>query len=270
MIRRTLKDVVKDLPPLNRVPRDVEISEKAYKLYQKVLQGIYEVLAEMSPTEAGQQKAVQNILVQIGRLKQICAIACVDDTADLARTLYEQSDESDRRKVIIFSQYKAVAYAIWQRLADDGASCFVSRTNNEFITANADDRDRLVQEFQTDPSIKYLVVTEKTTKEGHNITAAGHVIFNDLFWTPAGHDQAIGRAYGRMADMHGVDAYFQKAQLPAEDEESIADWIWGLLGFKQGVIDMTVENIHSERTESSIQMQIVEKLKELAWTKKRK
>jgi SNF2 family DNA or RNA helicase len=131
-------------------------------------------------------------------MKQVCAIDKVEDTADLATELYDQTDESEDRKVLIFSQYKAVAYAIYQRLADQGALCFVRRGEDSFITADNNERDALVQQFQNDPSIKYLIVTEKTAKEGHNITAAGHVIFNDLFWTPAAHEQGEGRAYGRL------------------------------------------------------------------------
>lgn len=270
MIRRLKKDVYKELPAVNRIAKYPELNEKAIKLYQRVLHGIYEMIAEFSPGEAGSQKAVTNILTQIVRLKQVCAIATVDETADLARELYEQTDESEHRKVLIFTQFKATAYAIWQRLADDGAVSFVTRDGSNFVTADATKRDEIVQEFQRNPDIKYLIVTEKTTKEGHNITAAGHVIFNDLFWTPAAHDQAIGRAYGRISDMHGVDAYFQIAQLP-DDEESIADWIWELLAFKQGVIEETVEGIDNARNgDTSIQMALIEKMREQVWLRKKR
>lgn len=271
MIRRLKKDVLKDLPKLSRNQIFHELSPKAQKLYEKVLQGVYEQLAEYSPTGEVGTKAVTNILVQIGRLKQICAIDTADRSASLATQLYDETDENSKRKVIIFSQFKAVAYAIHQRLMDQGSLCFVSRTATEFKTANVNECDKMVQQFQNDPSIKYLVVTEKTTKEGHNITEAGHVIFNDLFWTPAGHDQAIGRAYARMSDLHGVDAYFVIAKQAGEDtDESVCEWIWQLLGFKQGVIDETVEGIQDERTESGVAMQLIEKMREAMWTKKRR
>lgn len=269
MIRRLKKDVIADLPKLRRITEYVELSEKAQKLYDKVLMGLFEKVAEWDAQGREDKKAVTNMLVQIMRLKQICSIDAIDRTAELATELYDQTDESSPRKVIIFSQFKAVAYAIYQRLADQGALCFVDRTPTEFKTVGNEERDKRVQQFQTDPSIKYLVVTEKTTKEGHNITAAGHVVFNDLFWAPTHHDQAIGRAYARLSDMHGVDAYFVIAQQRTE-EDSIAEWNWELLGFKQGVIDQTIEGLDAERQESSIQMAIIEKLREAMWTRKKR
>jgi SWI/SNF-related matrix-associated actin-dependent regulator of chromatin subfamily A-like protein 1 len=259
MIRRLKKDVYEDLPAVDRREIYHELSDKAKKLYEKILMGVYDLIEDYHPGSSGESKKVTSILAQIQRLKMVCAIDKAERSADLATELYDQTDESEHRKVIIFSQYKGAAFKIARLLGHEVLS-FVTRSGSDFVTANADERDRLVQQFQTDDKVKYLVVTEKTTKEGHNITAAGHVIFNDLFWTPAGHDQAIGRAYGRISDMHGVDAYFLITSL-GEDEESIEDWIWELLAFKQGVIDETVEGVESTR-DASIAMQLIEKVRE--------
>lgn len=264
MIRRLKKDVVQDLPPINRINEYHELSEKALKLYRKVEAGVYEAINEYSPNGVtGDAKAITNILAQIQRLKMVCAIDKANETADLAVELYE-STEGDYKKVIIFSQYKAVAFAIWQRLADDGALCFVKRTKSDFITVGNEERDKLVQQFQTDPEVKYLVVTEKTTKEGHNITAAGHVIFNDLFWTPAAHDQAEGRAYGRMSDSHSINSYYMITDM---DGGSIEEWIMELLAGKMAMINEVVEGVEAGR-DVSIAMALIEKMRGSMWTRK--
>jgi SWI/SNF-related matrix-associated actin-dependent regulator of chromatin subfamily A-like protein 1 len=261
MIRRLKKDVVKELPPINRINEYHELSEKALNLYRKVEAGVYEAVAEYSAKGESNEQGITNILVQIGRLKQVCAIDKVDQTAELAEELYEGTDASGNRKVLIFSQYKACAYAIWQRLADQGALCFVTKGAKEFRTADNEERDRLVQQFQNDPNIRYLVVTEKTTKEGHNITAAGHVIFNDLFWTPAGHEQAEGRAYGRLSDLHSINAYYM---ITAMEGDSIEEWIMELLAAKMRMINEVVEGVEASR-DVSVLMDLIEKMKGSMW-----
>lgn len=269
MIRRLKSQVYPELPAVDRRQIYHELSPKALKAYNKVLMGVYDAIEDYHPGQAGATMKVTSILAQIQRLKMISAIDKAERTAELAQELYDQTDESEHRKVIIFTQYKGVAYKIAKLLGKDALS-FVTRHGSEFVTADGPDRDRMVQQFQTDDSIKYLVVTEKTTKEGHNITAAGHVIFNDLFWTPAGHDQAIGRAYGRISDMHGVDAYFiiGTSEELGDEDGSIEEWIWQLLGFKQGVIEESVEGVESSR-DVSIGMMLIEKIRNSMGARKR-
>lgn len=261
MIRRLKKDVVKDLPPINRIPEHYELSGRAKRLYSKVMQGVYTAVAEYSASGTANQTAVTNILAQIMRLKQVCAIDTVERTAELATELYDSSEGDEFRKVIIFTQFKAVAYRIGQLLGHE-ALCFVSRGPSEFVTAEANERFALVDKFQSDPQYKFLVVTEKTTKEGMNITAAGSVIFNDLFWTPAGHEQAEGRAYGRLNAPHTVNSYWMIATNEEEPDGSIAEWIYQLLRNKQAVINQTVEGVESSR-DVSVATELISKIKDM-------
>lgn len=262
MIRRLKKDVIKDIVPPNRINQYHELSAKAKKLYQRVLDGVYEVVSEWDPNNAGDQRQVHHILVQIQRLKQVCAIDKVAATADLATSIYDSSDPEDRpKKVLIFSQFKATAYGIKVRLGDEAIG-FVSRRNGEFITADNSEQDRLVQEFQTNPNVHYLVVTEKTAKEGHNITQAMAVIFNDLFWTPAGHQQAEGRCYMRTGDMHNIDSYYMIA------EATIDDWIMQLLAAKLNIIEQVVEGVNTIRNaDESIFKELLDKMRNGQWKK---
>lgn len=262
MIRRLKKDVIKGIEPPNRINQYHELSPKAKKLYQRVLDGVYEVMAEWNPNEAGAEKKVHHILVQIQRLKQVCAIDKVSATADLATSIYDSSDPEDRpKKVLIFSQFKATTWGIRARLGSEAIG-FVDRKNGEFITVGNSEQDQLVQQFQTDPNIHYLCVTEKTAKEGHNITAAMAVIFNDLFWTPAGHQQAEGRCYMRTGDMHNIDSYYTIA------ESTIDDWIMQLLAAKLNIIEQVVEGVNTIRNaDESIFKELLEKMRGGLWKK---
>jgi SNF2 family DNA or RNA helicase len=262
MIRKLKKDVVKDLPPINRITEFHEMSERSRKVYEKVMQGVYESIAAYDAKGVGKgSQEVTNILAQIGRLKQVCAIDKVDATAELAMGLVESMAEDENGKVLIFSHYTAVAYAISRRLAeDDNCLCFVERAQKNWKVADSRERDSLVQRFQNEKKWKYLIVTENTAKEGHDITKAGAVIFNDLFWTPAAHQQGEGRAYGRMDNSHSITSYYQIV------EDSIEEWIWELLQKKLNIIEQVVEGVEASR-DSGVAMELIEKMKQMMWRK---
>lgn len=268
MIRRKQSDVVDEVPPLNRITEYHDLSKKAIKIYNKILDGIYQELQEFEAKryDYGQprESKVTHILAKIQRLKMVCAIDKVDQTSDLAMNLQDSASEGKHNKILIFSQYKAVAYAIHQRLGHESL-CFVEIGKDDFHTVDNNERDRRVQEFQNNSKIKYLVVTEKTAKEGHNITEAGYVIFNDLFWTPAAHEQGEGRAYMRINDPHGIDAYYMVTDM---DGDSIEEWIWALLQRKMAVINQTVEGVEASR-DVSVANELIAKLKESMFTRRK-
>jgi SNF2 family DNA or RNA helicase len=262
MIRRLKKDVIKELPPINRINHFHELTPKAKKIYNRILEGIYTKLAEWDPRSAGEQEAIANILVQIMRMKQVVAIDMIPSTADLATEVYD----STNKKVLIFSQFKPVCFGINQRLGDESLG-FVDRTaGGEFITVNDSERQARIDKFQSDPNVKFLCVTEKTAKEGYNITAAEVVIFNDLFWTPAGHQQAEGRAYGRLSNLHPIDSYYRIG------EGTISEWIMELLAAKMNIIEEVVEGVNKSRIagDESIVMELIKNMKEGMWTRSKK
>lgn len=250
MIRRLKKDVVSELPPINRITNLHELTPGAREVYKKVLQGVYEKI------DAAGNKIEQNvtsILAEIGKLKEVCAHDKVDAVVELAGELYDtEQDAGDsklgNKKVLIFSQYVDVVRKIALRLGRE-AIYWTGETPFE-------ERTRLENEFQTNPDVHFLVVSLMTGQTGLNLTAAGHVVFADLYWTPAAHAQAEERAYGRLSNMHGCDSYYLVAT------GTIEDWIQELLAAKLETINAVVEGIDAER-DPAIGMEIIRKLKEL-------
>ena len=261
MIRRLKKDVIKELEPINRINSYYELSLKAKKLYERVLAGVYERLAAWNPNEGAGEQSVTNMLVQIQRLKQVVAYDGVEGTADLATNILDATPDGERaHKVLIFSQFKATTYACAQRLGA-GALSFVRYAGSAgFVTDNAQEQQRKIDAFQNDPKINFLCVTEKTAKEGHNITAAQSVIFNDLFWTPAGHQQAEARAYGRVSDLHTIDSYYRIGT------NTISERIMDLLAQKLSIIEQVVEGVEASRADSSMIKELLSSLRDEMWT----
>ena len=252
MIRRLKKDVMKDLPEINRMVEYRELSAKARNLYNKVLAGVYELLSDWDPARAGDSKKVTNILVQIMRLKQVCAYAMMEETADKATEIYDSvGDENGNvkwKKVIIYSQFVSVVHGIAKRL---GQEAIIMTGTDDPKPA---DKMRKKDLFQEDESVHFLVATPQAAGEGLTMTAAGTTLWNDQLWTPAGHEQGEGRAYGRLNDAHGIDSIFMLAQ------DTIMEDIQELLRFKQNTINQTVEGIDAER-DTGVAMALIQKLK---------
>lgn len=243
MIRRTKEDIYgEDLPLKRRLYEYSNLSEKAQFVYNKILAGIWIDLA-------GVHINVTSILAQIQRLKQVCAIDTVDEVVEKAIELYDsQPVEKKHKKIIIFTQYIATAKSIQKKLGNE-AHLIMGMPN-----MSLDERMEVVDKFQKDDS-QFLVATTLAASEGLDITAAGTVIFNDLLWTPAGHEQAEDRAYMRQSDPHGIDAYYYVK------EKTIMEWIQELLDLKTEVIGETIEGVKASR-DTNIANELIKRMRE--------
>jgi len=250
MIRRLKRDVIKELPPINRIYETHDMSDEAMRKYKKVLQGIYEVLATYKPGHAGEEWKVTSILTEIMRLKQICSDDKLDRASEMAIELYDSADVDDpNRKVIIFSQFEGAVKEIAKRLGHEAVYFTGSNPMHE--------RTKLQDEFQNNDKVKFLVTTMRVAGEGLNLTRAGSVIFVDLGWTPAIHEQAEARAYGRLSNLHSINSYYLIAS------NTIEDWIQELLAMKMRIITEVVEGVKEVRdSDSSIANEIIKRLKD--------
>lgn len=90
------------------------------------------------------------------------------------------------------------------------------------------------------------------------------VIFNDLFWTPAGHSQCEGRAYGRLANPHPIDSYYVLT------EGTIEEWIMELLARKMAMFEEVVDGVENARdADVSVAMELIERLRQEFWKKEK-
>lgn len=246
MIRRLKKDVVAELPPINRITQFHELTPEAQARYKQVLAGVY-----MAIDRAGNhiERNVTSILAEIGKLKEVCAHDKVPVVVEHALNLNDSAEEGEvNNKILIFSQYKDVVRKIAHGL---GREAIYWTGDTAF-----EERTRLEHKFQNDPSIRFLVVSLMTGQTGLNLTAAGHIIFADLWWTPAAHQQAEERAYGRLSNLHGAESYYFITKA------TIEEWIQEMLQSKLGVIEAVVEGIDAER-DPSIGMEIISRLNAL-------
>ena len=246
LIRRKREDVQKDLPPIERIYDWYELSEEATVRYQLALEGLYKALEEFSPNDT-KDMFINGILAQITRLKQIVAQDKVDRIAELATELVDSEEGEGKGKVVIFSGFKPVVRGIARRLGHE-AVCF----DGDVPPA---ERQPIVDQFQNDPKIKFLVATGQTAGEGLTMTAGGYVIFSDFGWTPAYHQQCEGRIYGRLNEAHGAISYY------IVGINTIEEWIQELLAKKLQIIEQVVEGNDDVDAGKSMGYELIKMLK---------
>jgi SNF2 family DNA or RNA helicase len=236
MFRRKKLDVLKDLPAKVRQQHNIELEGEWKEKYQDVLNGIYRDLKDV------EHEVPNMVLAQINRFRQVVSQAKVEHTAEYARTLEESGE-----KCLVFTAWKETAEALGRELFCD------------VITGDVDQniRTAMQDKFNNDSNTKHLVLTLDVGREGLNLTGATSIVFNDFGWNPMIHDQAEGRAWGRLNDPHGCLVYYVAVK------DSIDSFMMQTLERKQTLIDAGVEGqkVYAS-TQVSLQREFVRYMKE--------
>lgn len=204
MIRRR-KNVLKDLGAKHRHLRWISPSE-GLAAYQDAMRDM--TLA---------------VMPKITRLRQRLEALKIEFVLETAEALPE--DE----KIIVFCQYMETVSTLKHSLAAVGVRC-VSLVGSD-STAK---RQRSVDDFQNDPSVRGFITTTAAGGVGITLTKATWVLFCSLPWTPALMRQAEDRAY-RMGQTRDVNVLVPLVA------ETIDEQVWRLLeaklGIEQDVVD---------------------------------
>ncbi|MDO5095879.1 MAG: DEAD/DEAH box helicase [Peptostreptococcaceae bacterium] len=193
---KTDKSIISDLPEKMEFIDYVGLSKKQIVLYKKV---VADMEKKISTSEGMSRKGL--ILTTIMKLKQICnhpdqylgqegylesESGKFDMLRELCETIYEK-----RERVLIFTQF--------QEIADFLAEFLRSIFNTEgFVLHGATpikQRNKMVEEFQSERYVPFMVLSVKAGGTGLNLTNANHVIHFDRWWNPAVENQATDRAY---------------------------------------------------------------------------
>jgi SNF2 family DNA or RNA helicase len=81
-----------------------------------------------------------------------------------------------------------------------------NRTRFSILTGSSINREKIVNDFQLDPSIKIFLISLKAGGVGLNLTAADYVFILDPWWNPASEMQALNRAH-RIGQYKSVFVY---------------------------------------------------------------
>lgn len=198
MLRRvkTDKNVISDLPEKLEQVEYVGLSKKQAVLYRKYVSELAKKLEEL---EGIQRRGV--VLASLTKLKQICNHPDqylgqqVYDAKDsgkfemlkaICETIYEK-----RERVLVFTQFKEIIP--WLDAFLEGI--FHRRGFTLHGGTSVASRNEMVEAFQGEDYVPYMVLSVKAGGTGLNLTQASHVIHFDRWWNPAVENQATDRAY---------------------------------------------------------------------------
>lgn len=211
-LRRTKKEVL-DLPEKIVSVIECELDAEWRKGYDTAWDQYIEWI-KSNPLKRDKMENVLTArgLVELGKLKQVCSLAKVHRIAADVKNMVDQDT-----KVIIFSQYTETIRQIAEALRAEKIGT-VTLTGQDDMKS----RQESVDGFQKDEDIMAFVANIKAGGVGLNLTAASHVIFADMDWSPEQHRQAEDRAH-RIGQEGTVNVYYYV--LHDTIEEDIVDML---------------------------------------------
>jgi len=242
-VRRVKKDVYAELPELRNAVQFLEINETQTKWYQSVEHDVVEYFANRAKElaqESGENgdniywekkirlEAARHLIQITGLRDAVSKIKYDSITSWLDNFLESSSDE----KVIVFAEHIEFVEKLHARYADKAVKIRGG--------VSVADRQNAVDRFQTDPTCRVFVANMTAASEGLTLTAASDVVFCELGWTPAIHEQCASRAYGRANDLHGATAWYLLAP------DTIDEDIYSLLEKKRRIVDAVTDGIDVE------------------------
>ncbi len=198
MLRRvkTDKRIISDLPEKLESVDYVSLTKKQVVLYRKAVADMERVIEE---TEGIKRSGI--ILNTIMKLKQICnhpdqylgqtGFAAEESgkllmLREICETIYEK-----RERVIVFTQFKEIT----EYLAEFLTGVFGVKGHVLHGGTPVARRAKIVEDFQGEKYVPFIVVSVKAGGTGLNLTKANHVVHFDRWWNPAVENQATDRAF---------------------------------------------------------------------------
>jgi SWI/SNF-related matrix-associated actin-dependent regulator 1 of chromatin subfamily A len=216
---RRLKEDVLDLPEKIITPVYLRLKSKEYE----EVMGEYYNWYEKNPEES---KSLTVQFTKLTKVRQIIANEKINQTIELAENIVEQG-----KKVIIFCNFTDSLNKILEHFGKSAVKVDGSMTKP--------DRQKSVDDFQTNEKVTVFVGNIKAAGVGLTLTAAEAVIMNDLSFLPSDHSQAEDRAY-RYGQKNNVLVYYPIF------ENTIEGVIYDILNNKKQVISTVMgDNMNS-------------------------
>lgn len=211
ILRRTKKEVLKELPDKQEQIVYSEMTNKQTGIYYELLNRVRAEVNELVKKQGFERSRIQ-ILSALLKLRQICNHPGLIDKDFLEEEdisgKYEQflglldeviNDNNNSNKVLIFSQFTSMLN-IFEK---DMKELKIKYLRLDGSTKN---RQELVDEFNSDESIKVFLISLKAGGVGLNLTSANNVFLYDPWWNPMVEKQAQDRAH-RIGQKKTVNVY---------------------------------------------------------------
>ncbi len=199
VLRRTKREVLKELPELTEVRHEVRLSEDEATRYALLRKQIHDKLH----TTSGKRNNKLEILAELMRLRRFCCHprlvfpeaayegSKVSAFLELAAELKENG-----HRALVFSQFVDFLTLVREQLDEQ-------EINYQYLDGSTPraQRQQAVEAFQAGVGDLFLI-SLKAGGFGLNLTAADYVIHLDPWWNPAVEAQATDRAHRIGQEQH--------------------------------------------------------------------
>ena len=198
ILRRLKSDkaVISDLPEKVEMKTYTALSKKQVVLYRNMIKELEKTIAE---SEGIQRKGL--ILSSLMKFKQLCNhpdqylgtgeyeekdSGKFTRLREICETIYEK-----RERVLVFTQFREMTDPLRAFLE----SVFTRKGLVLHGGVPVGKRKDIIDRFQSEEYIPFMVLSLKVGGVGLNLTQANHVIHFDRWWNPAVENQATDRAF---------------------------------------------------------------------------
>lgn len=190
VLRRTKKEVIKDLPDKIEKKLLVSMTPKQDIMYKSYIKSVRDTIKNNKDIKI-------EIFSYLTKLRQICLDPSLINKSynggsgkvKVALDLIINHIE-DNNKLLLFSQFTSVLDNIGAELEKNEIKYFHLDGNTK-----PKDRIKMVDEFNSSNEISVFLISLKAGGTGLNLTSANLVIHFDPWWNPAVEDQATDRAH---------------------------------------------------------------------------
>jgi non-specific serine/threonine protein kinase len=219
ILRRTKEQVAKDLPEKLEMVLYCEMEEEQRKIYDAYRNDFRNQILGSIETQ-GIQRSQLTILQGLMKLRQICDSPAIlneqekfeNHSIKLEELSREIVENIGNHKALIFSQFLGMLALIKEKLIELGVKF-------EYFdgSTSAPDREKAIQSFQNDETVRVFLISLKAGGVGLNLTAADYVYIVDPWWNPAVEQQAIDRTH-RIGQTKNIFAYRMICKDTIEDK----------------------------------------------------
>lgn len=239
MVRRLKQDVLTELPPKTRsmyiVPADaalLSLADEEATAHDEAEAIRAEIEAIRSSPDSSEQyesklKSLRDGLqLKMSQMSRARSKLAERKLPLVLATLSEFLESTD--KLVFFAHHKALVQGVFDHFRDHAVLIDGGVSNSE--------RTRAVDRFQNDPEVKLFVGSIEACGVGYTLTAASHVVFGELAWTPALNVQAEDRCH-RLSQVNPVNVYLMVV------DRSIDSRIARRLVEKQRIADAVLDGL---------------------------
>ncbi|MGZ8541533.1 MAG: SNF2-related protein [Chitinophagaceae bacterium] len=219
ILRRTKEQVAKDLPEKQEMILWCEMEDEQRNIYDAYRNEFRDkILGTIK--EQGIQRSQLTILQGLMKLRQICDSPAIlneeekfeNHSIKLDELAREITENISNHKALVFSQFLGMLALIRGKLEELGVKY-------EYFdgSTSAPDREKAIQSFQNDDTVRVFLISLKAGGVGLNLTAADYVYIVDPWWNPAVEQQAIDRTH-RIGQTKNIFAYRMICRDTIEDK----------------------------------------------------